>query len=382
MLESVLKIICLCSLVGALYSYLIYPFILLIIKKKAPSSSRVADADLPKVSLIIAVHNEEKRIVEKLQNILQLDYPRESLEVIICSDGSTDNTEGLVKDFSSDGVILIDVKEHKGKENAQLAGIEVAQGDIFVFSDVATKMEAGALRRLVSYFDQPHVGAVSSEDRFVNDHGEIAGEGVYVRYEMWLRRQESLLGGLVGLSGSFFAARRVVCNDWDIYSPSDFNTALSCARNHLKAVSMTDVYGIYTNLADPSKEYQRKIRTLIRGFTAVSRHSEILNPFKYGLFSFQIWGHKIMRWLVPWFLLAFLISSSLLFNEGIPYQLALGSQILLYLAALIGSVITPLRRFNIFSIPYFFVSVNLAIAQATLLFLSGKRMYTWKPSKR
>src|SRR5262249_35997010 len=155
----------------------------------------------------------------KIDNALAIDYP--GLEVIVASDCSTDRTDDIVREYAGRGIRLVRAPERLGKENAQEYAIRAAQGDIIVFSDVATWIPADALRKLASYFQTPGVGAVSSEDRFIDQQGGVAGEGVYVRYEMWLRRMESNLAGLVGLSGSFFAARRSICLDWDIHSPSD-----------------------------------------------------------------------------------------------------------------------------------------------------------------
>ena len=370
------------SLVGCVFSYLLYPFILLFLKKNNVNKGGARDVELPMLSLIVTVHNEEKRIEEKLANTLALDYPAEKLQIVIASDASTDRTNEIVSTYADRGVTLVHVEDHKGKENAQLSGIKAAVGEIVVFSDVATRIESDGILKLVSYFSDPKVGAVSSEDRFTSADGSVAGEGAYVKYEMWLRKKESDLAGLVGLSGSFFAARKDVCEEWDIYSPSDFNTALNCAKKGLKAVTMPDVHGYYKDLADPSKEYQRKLRTLIRGFTAVSRHKEVLNPFRFGLFAFQVWSHKMMRWLVPWFLLSLAVVSTLLVDAGWLYTLVFAGQVLFYGGVLLAFLVPPLRENTLFKIPYFFVQVNIAIAHASLLFIAGKRMYTWTPSKR
>ena len=370
------------SLLGALYSYALYPLVLLLSKKQSKISDEAISSSLPNVSLVVTVHNEEKRIREKIENTLVLEYPLEKMEILIASDASTDSTNDIVKEYAQKNVKLIDVVEHKGKENAQLSAIKAASGSIIIFSDVATKIDSHGIETLVKYFNEPVVGAVSSEDRFISSDGNIAGEGAYVKYEMWLRQKESDLAGLVGLSGSFFAARKEVCEEWDIYSPSDFNTALNCAKKGFKAVNMPDVFGYYTDLKDSSKEYQRKIRTLIRGFTAVARHAEVLNFAKFGQFSFQVWSHKMMRWLVPWFLLALAISSIMLVDEGFFYHLIFWCQLVFYSVVTVCHFIPSMREKALFKIPYFFVQVNLAIAHASILFLSGKRMYTWAPSKR
>src|SRR5690606_6495121 len=246
----------------SLYSYFIYPLILKLLTRRRAAAVRpvAAAAGDFSLSLIITAYNEQARIRDKLRNALALDFDRDKLEIIVASDCSDDATDDIVREYAGEGVKLVRAQERLGKENAQLAAIREASGDIIVFSDVATQMRRDALRRLVAWFADPTVGAVSSEDRFISQDGSIAGEGAYVRYEMWLRQQESRLAGLVGLSGSFFAARRQVCQQWDIHSPSDFNTALNSARLGFRAISAPDVHGYYQDLKDPGKEYARKIR--------------------------------------------------------------------------------------------------------------------------
>ncbi len=363
-------------------SYFIYPLILKIIPAHNCVSADALVKALPKISLIVTAHNEETRIQEKLTNTLKLDYPGELLEIIIASDCSTDTTDEIVASYSQYGIRLVRADERKGKEYAQLCAIREASGDILVFSDVATQIEPNALLALVRYFDDAEIGAVSSEDRFISQGGSVVGEGAYVKYEMWLRRLESQRAGLVGLSGSFFAARREVCEEWDIASPSDFNTALSCVKRGLIAISAPDVVGIYSDVKYPELEYRRKLRTVIGGITAISRHPEVLNPFKMGLFSFQVWCHKILRWAVPWFMALLLLASIILSGQHWFFGIALAAQLGFYVLVMAGYLSSRLRLYTIVKIPYFFVQVNLAIAAATVMFLQGKRMTTWTPSKR
>ena len=207
-------------------------------------------------------------------------------------------------------------------------------------------------------------------------------EGAYVKYEMWLRRLESATNSLVGLSGSFFAARRVVCNDWDINVPSDFNTALNSARQGYVAVSDPDVHGYYTDIKDSRREYQRKLRTVIRGITAIFVAPQVLNPFRFGLFSYQVWSHKILRWLVPWFLLMLLTVNIALYDMHWVYRVSLVIQIIFYGLAAVGFFVVPFRNISAVKLPFFFVQANLAIMHATVMFLLGKRMTTWEPSRR
>jgi glycosyltransferase involved in cell wall biosynthesis len=383
MLEAVFWV----AVFGSLYSYFIYPLMLMAMPARRlfpePAGGAVAmdtQALSISVSLIITAHNEAGRIRQKLENTLELVYP--NLEVIVASDCSADTTDDIVREYQDKGILLSRTEERLGKENAQKDAIAMATGDIIVFSDVATSIPADAIVALVQYFDNPTVGAISSEDVFVSRDGGVVGEGAYVKYEMWLRKLESLRGGLVGLSGSFFAVRKVLCQRWDIRAPSDFNTALNCALDGYVAVSAPDVLGHYQDVADPGKEYQRKLRTVIRGWTALARHPEVLNPARFGMFAWQVFSHKLMRWAVPWFLVILFVVSTMLAGSGWIYGLALVLQLAFYGVVLAAHFSPALREKGYIRIPYFFVQVNYAIAHATLKFLGGRRMTVWSPSQR
>ena len=262
------------------YSYFLYPLLLTLISpRKITDDGGAQELVFLPLSLIITVHNEAERIRDKLDNTLLIDYPADKLEIIVASDFSTDDTDAIVESYADKGIRLVRADQRLGKEYAQLCAIKASTGEILVFSDVATQIPADALRLLATRFTDDRIGALSSEDRFVSNDGSIVGEGAYVKYEMWLRRLESDRAGLVGLSGSFFAARREVCEHWDIYVPSDFNTALNSARHGLVAITCPEVVGIYKDVQDPGLEYNRKMRTVIRGITAIARHPEVFKPF-------------------------------------------------------------------------------------------------------
>lgn len=373
------------ALFGVGYSYFIYPLLLLLMPvKKQPESSEQTntESDLPFQSFIITAFNEEKHIKEKIENTLQVDYPRELLEIIVASDGSTDDTNQIVRSFANENVRLVEVTERLGKENAQKQAIGEAKGELIVFSDVSTRIETHALRRISEVFQDATVGAISSEDRFISQDGSVVGEGAYVKYEMWLRGIESRVNSLVGLSGSFFAARKEVCQTWDISVPSDFNTALNSVSQGFRAVSDPKLLGFYPDIKSSSKEYARKLRTVIRGMAALFTKAEVMNPFKFGFFSFQVISHKLMRWLVPWFMVLSLILNLLLLGEGWFFTLTMAGQLALYLSAALGGLIKSTQSIAPIKLCYFFVQVNLAIAHATIMYMTGQRITKWEPSKR
>jgi glycosyltransferase involved in cell wall biosynthesis len=365
-------------LIGSIYSYVLYPLLLMLIPSRRATPS-LAVNERPLVTLVIACRNERSRIRQKIENSLSLSY--KPLEVLVASDASDDGCDQIVEEYVDKGVRLIRSPERRGKENAQGLAVKAAKGDIVVFSDAGTDIPADSVDHIVNNFSDPRIGAVSSEDTFISNDGRVVGEGAYVKYEMWLRRLESRRSGLVGMSGSFFAIRRQVADRWDATIPSDFACALNTVRLGLVAVSDAAVRGIYKDIKDSSKEYSRKVRTAIRGMSAVATLNEVLNPFKYGLFSFEVWSHKVMRWLVPWFLAGTLLSALALSSHSF-FRIALLVQLAGYCLLLCAHWSAALRSIMPIRIAYFFVQANLALAQAGAQFITGKRIVLWEPSVR
>ena len=370
---------------GVAYAYFGYPLLLAMLSRSRTRreilSAGAAD-DWPSLTVLIAARNESARIEAKLDDVVAQDYPSDKLEVIVVSDGSTDTTPQLVRAYGSTEVQCIELEANVGKESAQARGIAAARGDIIVFTDVATRIGGQGLKGMAQALSAPDIGAVSSEDRFVSAEGKPVGEGLYVRYEMWLRKLESRVSGLVGLSGSLFGVRRELCDEWPVDVPSDFVVALRCARRGQRAVSLPEVYGIYSDLKKDSAEFARKRRTAIRGMAGLASATEVLNPRRYGLFALQAWSHKIIRWAVPWFMLGALGCNFLLLAESGLYQVLLGLQLLAYGITLAAAMLPVLRRVAPARILYFFVISNLALAFALVEFLRGRRVVRWEPSVR
>ena len=377
-----MKIVFWIALLGCAYSYAIYPLLLrLWPAHKAPDAGRDAQhLPPPSVTLVIACRNEARRLRHKLDNALAVAYP--DLEIVVASDASDDGSDDIAREYAPSGVRLIRSPERRGKEFAQGLAISQTTGDILVFSDAGTDLPPDSVRHLVENFADSSIGAVSSEDRFISEDGRVVGEGAYVKYEMWLRRLESQRAGLVGLSGSFFGVRRAVVGAWDAAIPSDFACALYAVKAGMRAVSDPRVVGVYRDIKDPSREFGRKVRTAVRGMSAVVALREVLNPLRFGLFAFQVWSHKVMRWLVPLFMVLLLISSVFLAGTRSLYAAALGAQCLGYGIAVLAHLAPRLREIAVVRLAYFFVQVNLALGQAGLEFLRGRRIVTWDPSAR
>ena len=365
------------SLLFIFYAYFGYPLLLKLIsvvRKKTVNKAEI----IPSVTLIVAAHNEEARIKEKIENTLSLEYPGEKLQTIIASDASTDATDSIVLQYKNSGIELVRTDDRKGKENAQQHAINRAHGDILVFSDTATILKPDALRRITGNFSDPSVGCVSSVDQFVDEDGNLSGEGMYVRYEMYLRNLESSINSLVGLSGSFFAARKEVCENWKTNLQSDFNTVLNTIKIGMRGVLDPDSIGYYKNISDDRKEYERKARTVARGITVLMNNLNLLNPVRYGIFSWQLFSHKLCRWLVPFFLITAFVSNVFLLPYSVIYKLLFVLHAGFYGTALLfkGSGISWFR------LPHYFLIVNKAILSAWLQYFRGTRYLYWTPSER
>jgi len=368
------------SVFGFFHAYFGYPLSLLLLR--IFKNKKVAKKEiLPAATFIIAAYNEETRIRKKLENTLSLDYPSEKFQIIVASDGSTDRTDAIVKEFSTRGIFLHSIKERKGKENAQKEAVKIATGQVLIFSDVATYLKPEAIKEIVANFADPSIGCVSSEDKMIEEEGGGGGEGLYVKYEMWLRRLESSVNSVVGLSGSFFAARKEVFRDFAVDMDSDFRTLLNSMKIGLRGVVDPAAIGYYSSVKNSSQEFHRKVRTVLRGLTVFFGNLDFLNPFRFGLFAYQYFCHKLMKWLVPFFMIGALLANCILAASENVFVYLLALQGCFYLLSAAGINKKLSTRF-IFRTPAFFVIVNFSILVAWIKFIKGERLIVWQPSAR
>jgi glycosyltransferase involved in cell wall biosynthesis len=370
------------SLIFISYTYFGYPLTLFVISLFRNRPVRKNGEITPKVTFIITAYNEEKRIKDKIENTLKLVYPESKLEIIVASDGSTDRTEEIIDSYKLKGVRLVKAPERKGKEGTQKYAVEAALGEILIFSDVATILKPDGVSRIVGNFSCPQVGCVSSVDRVIDKDGNISGEGAYVRYEMFLRNLETRANTLIGMSGSLFAARKEVCRDWAVDLQSDFNTLLNSVKAGLRGVSDPESIGYYSDIMDEKREYDRKVRTVLRGIAVFMNNLSMLNPMRYGLFSWQLLSHKLFRWLVPFALILAFVSNGLLVSDSKVYLILFILQAFFYGMALMGICLETFSRKGLWKIPAFFVLVNLSILRAWYRYCKGERVLKWAPSQR
>ncbi len=391
-MDSLVAFLVLLSLAMILYAYFGYALLLLGLRPKRNATSVSLD-QLPTIAVLITVRNEEQVIREKLEQTLELRYGDRTVaehlsaksglvDLLVASDCSDDGTDAVIESFAERGVRLVRLAERGGKEKAQREAVGTVTAEIVVFTDAKIQLNEDALNNFVQYFADTTVGAVSSTDQVLSDDGVSSGEGFYVRYEMWLRQLESSFNSLVGLSGSCFAVRRSVADHLRTDIPSDFALLLESQRQGMRGVHGGDVIGSYKAVRTEKEEFQRKVRTVLRGITAFFASSEVLNPAKFGIFSWQVASHKLCRWLVPWFLLVVFIGSfGLAFKSGF-FALLLIGQLFFYGAALAAYLQPELQKQILAKVPLFFTVVNMAIGVAWLKYLSGQRSVTWNPSAK
>jgi glycosyltransferase involved in cell wall biosynthesis len=336
----------------------------------------------PTVSIIIAAHNEAAVIRSKVLNCLKLAYPEDKLEILVASDGSNDGTVEIVRSFRRRGVRLIEIPERRGKQHAQMLARDVSRGEILVFTDTGVELEPDGLQKIVANFADPAVGCVSSEDQLVKKKKGWMGEQSYVQFEMWIRRLESRISSLVTASGSFFAARRTVCEVWHTDQTSDFFIPLNSVSQGLRAVVDPESIGRYGLARSERDELQRKVRTIVNGLHVFFSHVHLLNPFRHGFFSWQLISHKLFRWLTPSAILLLLISNLFLWATNGFYRMCLVLQSGIYGAGLLALAASRFSRWKPIKLAGYFLLGNAATLIAWFYFLSGEKFVTWQPTQR
>lgn len=369
------------SLFAIVWAYFGYFVLLLVLSLFRPQKINKQDWS-PDVSLVITAYNEEKRIRQKIDNTLALSYPKEKLEVIIVSDGCTDSTEQIVKSYQDQGVELLAIPTRHGKHYGQGRGVQIAKSDIIILTDATTFLQGDAVEKIVRNFSDPEVGCVSGVDQLRSADSSASGEGMYVRYEMKLRSLESKVGSLVGVSGCFFAVRKELCTNWIDDLSSDFYLPSIAQMKGFRTVLEAEAIGYYEVMKSARQEFNRKVRTVVHGLEVLFKFSKVLNPFKYGMYSFQMLSHKLIRWLVPISLVFLLILNVVLFDMAILYQVFLIAQLGFYILALSGLAIRKLQDSTLFRVPSFFVLVNLSILMAWYKYLARQDYVLWESTRR
>jgi cellulose synthase/poly-beta-1,6-N-acetylglucosamine synthase-like glycosyltransferase len=373
-----------CSLFFVVYAFVGYPITIGLLAHMFPSPVARGDCR-SKVILVICAYNEESVIREKIENSLALDYPKQQLEVVVVSDCSSDKTDQIVSEYEADGVRLLRLPERRGKTAAQNLAVANAKGEIVVFSDASILLEEQSIRNLVRNFADPTVGCVSCEDKAISmrDGKVVEDEGLYVRYEMAVRRWESRFGSIVGASGCFYGLRRGLWRQPDDFLVVDFTTALDIKEQGYRTVSEPQAVAYVKTVASPDKEFARRVRTATRGLVGLWHKRLLLNPLEFGAFSFQVFSHKLLRFLAPFFLILTLVSNTMLVGASYGYAGLLLVQAIFYGSAFAGYALNGRAELpRVLSFPLYFVMVNWAILVAWARVFQGKTDTMWTPTQR
>lgn len=370
------------SILLTFYSYIIYPGIVYLLsrKKKDVSRERTAE-DLPTVSLVVSLYNEEKIIEEKLRNILTIDYPRDKIEFLFGVDGSDDNTIGILRRSDIPGLRVIEFPERKGKAIVLNNLISSAKGDIIVFSDANTMYDPQAVRKLIRGFSDPDIGGVCGELRLSPNVESIGDEGEtsYWMYESILKKMESTYRTLFGATGGIYAIRKSLFKQLPsgIVVMDDFLIPIEVVRRGYRVLYEPEALASEDAVGSVSGEFKRKVRIGAANFNGIKYFSDLLNP-KYGFISFGLWSHKIIRWFIPFLLLAVIIITIILSAGSVFYTALLIFELVFIVFGILGFVLESRKiSISIFSFPYYFIAMNLALFIGFFKSLSGHQKPTW-----
>jgi biofilm PGA synthesis N-glycosyltransferase PgaC len=365
------------------WTYIGYPLAVLLLSRVFPKPWQKGEFG-GSVSMIIAAHNEEDVIREKVENCLNLDFGPADAEIIIVSDGSTDNTNEILEEFSEVGPRLrvVAYQPRAGKPNALNVGVSQSRGQILIFGDANVMVGKGSCRTLLMPFADPSVGVVCGRVLVRNcGGGEIAGESLYMKYEGVVQRASALFWSMVGVDGALYAMRR------DLVQPlspdiilDDLMLTTQAPAAGLRIVYEKEAVAVEDTVPSVNNEFKRKARIVAGGYQNIAaflRSSLSLSPSVWFVFL----SHRIMRWCAPIPLLLLFITNICLLNI-VGYRWLFGAQCAFYLLATFGVLIPGLRRNYLVYVPYYFTVVNMAAFLGFFRFLTSKQQVLWDKVER
>jgi cellulose synthase/poly-beta-1,6-N-acetylglucosamine synthase-like glycosyltransferase len=369
--------------VVALYAYVAYPAIIWAFARTRPRPKATAQRnDWPTVTITVPVYNAVSKIRTTLERLLELDYPKERLQLLVLSDASNDGTDDVVREFADRGIELVRAHSRRGKTAAENAAVAVARGDIIVNVDATVVVPPGSLKMLVRVFDDPTIGVASGHDVSVGAT-DVGTESGYTSYEMWVRELETRVGTIVGASGCFYGIRRRIrVSPLPSGLSWDFASTLIARQQGYRSVSVSDAVCVVPQTAEIRLELRRKARTMARGLSTLFHFRALMNPFTYGRFALILISHKLLRW-VPYLLgpVAVLALALLATQSAIAAVLFAA----LVLGLLAGGAVIIYGRPIAFR-PLAFAGFAVAVFSAGFLAwwdaLRGSRTVTWEPTRR
>lgn len=338
----------------------------------------------PMVSILIAAHNEEKAIKQTIENKLKLNYPKDKLEVIVVSDGSTDNTDSIVSQYATQGVRLLRQEPRNGKTSALNMAVGEANGEILVFSDANSLYAQGALRILMQNFNDLSVGYVTGKMIYTNPDGSTIGDGcsAYMKYENLLRELETKASSVVGVDGGIDAVRKELYQPMNPDQLPDFVLPLKVIDQGYRVVYEPEAILKEPSLKAPKDEYKMRVRVSLRALWALwdMRHLLTLSPSF--LYSWQLWSHKILRYMCFVFLLGAYLTNLAIWSDSGFYKLFFVLQNMAYLCAIVFPILNKKGRLSrLLYLFNYFALLNLASAHAFIKFLLRQKQVMWTPRK-
>jgi len=365
------------SVVGLLYIYFGYPVILWMFAKIRPKLVK-KDSATPGVSVIIAAYNEEGVIRQRLRNILDSDYPIDKIEILVSSDGSTDKTNYIVQEMASynENIHLVTSVERGGKTAALNKAVPYARNEILIFTDANTEFNPTAIKYLVRPFVDGKVGCVAGRKIIYGGESNKEAEGLYWRYENFLKYHESLIHSCIGADGSIYAIRKsLYCfpNPNRGYA-DDGMISMAVITQGFRLIYEPEAKAYETSSSSLWREYRRKIRTLSGGLEWMATLWKLLLPFRSPVW-WQIWSHRLLRFAIPYLLLFLFLSSVFLLSKGFVYSLAFFVQASAYL---LGAMAIFGINCKISRISFYLVIMNFVFVSALFRFLRRKSEVKWE----
>lgn len=341
----------------------------------------------PEVTLVVAAYNEETVIAEKIANTLALDYPEEKLQLLFITDGSTDNTPAIISRYPR--IQLLHSNARNGKTAALNRAMEHVQTPYVIFCDANTLLNTAAVRNIVKHYADGRTGGVAGEKKVISSGaaGAAATEGVYWKYESFLKKLDAELYSVVGAAGELFSIRTALFQpvEEDVIL-DDFVISLRINIKGYRIAYAPDAYAMETPSDSIKEEHKRKIRISAGGFQSIIMLRALLNIFRFPLVSFQYISHRVLRWtLSPLSLLILLLSNIVLaiYEGGWFFSAILAVQVLGYLAALTGYKLAERNiKISLFYIPFYFLFMNIAVYQGFYRYLRGNQSAAWEKAKR